>query len=202
MGVTMSKPGENLGTAIFEAARMLAVEHGSAFTTQDVIKRAGVSLQTFYRYYGGKDQLILALIGQWIRDHCDGLVTRTADFEDPVERLECYVRATLQPLDAPETIAGAQFVTNEHWRLHQKFPREIWEATQPFTDLLRDELVLAKQTGQLSPRDPDKAAWLMTKTILGAYHQQAFLPDALGDIADDVWEFCLAAVGGQSNGAR
>jgi TetR/AcrR family transcriptional regulator len=43
---------------IIDAARRLIIAQGSSFTTQDLIKEAGVALQTFYRHFAGKDQLL------------------------------------------------------------------------------------------------------------------------------------------------
>jgi TetR/AcrR family transcriptional regulator len=109
-----------------------------------------------------------------------------------------YVRTTLSPIHIPEELAGARFITAEHWRLHQTFPAEVWAATQPFSDLIRAELVAGSAAGTLSPRHPERDAWLMTKTIIGAYHHCAFQPDdpGMATIDDDVWYFCLAAAGG------
>jgi hypothetical protein len=49
-------------TVIIETASRLITEKGSEFTTQELVKEAGVSLQTFYRYFPSKDQLILAVL--------------------------------------------------------------------------------------------------------------------------------------------
>src|SRR5262245_48954010 len=197
MGAMSPETSDDLGAVIFQAAYGLIAEHGASFTTQDVIKRAGVSLQTFYRYYGGKDQLMIALLGDLIRGHVDNLVRLTAGVDDPVARLELYVRSTLGSLEGPEALAGAQFVTAEHWRLNQRHPQELSAAVRPFTDLIAAELEAGRAAGRLAPRDPARDALLMTLTILGAYHHYAFVPDeGVETLADDVWAFCRAAAGG------
>jgi TetR/AcrR family transcriptional regulator len=184
---------------ILAAGRLLITTNGADFTTQAVIREAGVALQTFYRYFGSKDQLLLTLIGELIREHCVVLETNARSVREPIARLEMYVRTTLSPIHIPDQLAGARFITAEHWRLHQTSPTEVWAATQPFSDLIRDELVAGSAAGTLSPRNPQRDAWLMTKTIIGAYHHCAFQPDdpALATIDDDVWYFCLAAAGGR-----
>jgi TetR/AcrR family transcriptional regulator len=183
---------------ILAAGRLLITTNGADFTTQAVIRQAGVALQTFYRYFGSKDQLLLTLIGELISEHCVLLMSKARNIEDPTERLEIYVRTTLSPIHIPAQLAGARFITAEHWRLHETFPAEVWAATQPFSDLIRAELVAGSIAGTLSPRNPERDAWLMTKTIIGAYHHCAFQPDdpTLATIDDDVWYFCLAAAGG------
>jgi TetR/AcrR family transcriptional regulator len=186
---------------ILAAGRLLIMTKGSGFTTQDVIQEAGVALQTFYRYFGSKDQLLLALIGLLIKEHCDVLAESAVRFDDPVARLEIYVRRTLAPLHNTDGLASARFITSEHWRLHQTCPADVWAATQPVSDLIRLELEAGASAGTLAPRNPERDAWLMTKTIIGAYHHYAFQPDdpAMTTLDDDVWSFCLAAAGGVPN---
>jgi TetR/AcrR family transcriptional regulator len=189
---------------ILTAGRLLIMTKGSGFTTQDVIQEAGVALQTFYRYFGSKDQFLLALIGVLIKEHCDELATSAQAFDDPAARLEIYVRGTLAPLHAADGLASARFITSEHWRLHQTCPVEVWAATQPVSDLIRLELEAGSRAGTLSPRNPERDAWLMTKTIIGAYHHYAFQPDdpAMATLDDDVWFFCVAAAGGVPHSRR
>jgi len=193
-----SGPDAGPRAKILAAGRLLIATNGADFTTQAVIRQAGVALQTFYRYFKSKDQLLLTLIGELIREHCVVLVTKARSLKDPTERLETYVRTTLSPIHIPDQLAGARFITAEHWRLHQTFPAEVWAATQPFSDLIRAELEAGSAAGTLAPRNPERDAWLMTKTIIGAYHHCAFQPDdpAIATIDDDVWYFCLAAAGG------
>jgi TetR/AcrR family transcriptional regulator len=184
---------------ILAAGRLLIITRGADFTTQNVIQEAGVALQTFYRYFSSKDQLFLALIGQLIREHCVALTALAQSHTDPQERLEIFVRGTLAPLRSADQLTSAQFITAEHWRLHQTFPAEIWAATQPVSDLIQTELEAGAADGTFSPRNPERDAWLMTKTVIGAYHHYAFQPDdpAMATLDDDVWYYCLAAVGGQ-----
>ncbi|WP_138985403.1 helix-turn-helix domain-containing protein, partial [Mycobacterium avium] len=45
---------------MLDAALRLIREKGDSFTTQELVKEAGVALQTFYRYFATKDELLLA----------------------------------------------------------------------------------------------------------------------------------------------
>ena len=81
--------------ALLAAAHRLVLERGENFTTQDLIKEADVALQTFYRHFGGKDQILLAVVGDLIAGHCEALAAQGAGIDDPVERLHFYVIETL-----------------------------------------------------------------------------------------------------------
>jgi TetR/AcrR family transcriptional regulator len=183
--------------ALLAAAHRLVLERGENFTTQDLIKEADVALQTFYRHFGGKDQILLAVLGDLIAGHCATLADRAAALDDPVERLHFVITGTLSTLGAPDT-AGARFMTSQHWRLHQEFPDELAAATKPFADLVQDILEAARDAGRLTPRDPERDAWMINKLVMSAFHHYAFVADdpTVATVADDVWRFCLAAVGG------
>ncbi len=184
---------------IIDAARRLIEVKGSAFTLQELAKEAEVALQTFYRYFSGKDQLLLAVIEETISESCREYAARSQHVSDPIARLRFYVTSALNPSSlGGDRIEAARFVTAEHWRLHRLFPEELAQATKPFTDLIRQEVVVAAEAGMLTSRDPDGDAWLITQLVTSVFHHYAFAPedgtrDAMGD---RVWLFCLAALGG------
>jgi AcrR family transcriptional regulator len=183
--------------AILDAARRLVDDKGEAFTTQELIQEAGVALQTFYRHFQGKDQLLLAVIGDLTAQHCADLEERAAELTRPDERLRFYIVETLDTLTVAPGASGARFMTSQHWRLYQSHPEEVVAANQPFADLVRRELEAGHAAGVLAPRDPEADAWLITKLVMAVFHHYAFLPEdeSSQTIVDATLEFCLAAVG-------
>jgi len=183
---------------IVDAARRLIAERGERFTTQELVKEAGVALQTFYRLFGGKDQLLLAVFENLIAESCAEYEQAAAQLPDPVARLHFYVTVAVHSVGGDGLEVGPRFVTAEHWRLHQLFPEEMSEATQPFTDLVVRQLELAAADGSLSSTDPERDAWFVTKLVMAVYHHYAFAepPPDPGAVAEDLWAFCLRALGG------
>jgi AcrR family transcriptional regulator len=183
--------------ALLAAAHRLVRERGDDFTTQDLVREADVALQTFYRHFGGKDQILLAVVGDLIAGHCEQLALTGEQLADPVERLRAYVYGTLATLESPGA-SGARFMTSQHWRLHQAYPEELAAATKPFADLVQRELEAGQAEGVLHPHDPERDAWIINKLVMSVFHHFAFAADdpAAASVADDVWAFCLAAVGG------
>ena len=184
--------------AIVAAARRLIVERGDQFTTQELVKEAGVALQTFYRIFGGKDQLLQAVFEDLIAESCVEYETAAADLPDPIARLHFYVTVTVGGLADASNGIGPRFVTAEHWRLHQVFPEEMAHATQHFTDLVARQLELANEQGLLATNDPQRDAWYVTKLVMAVFHHYAYAesPIDTGAIAEELWEFCLRALGG------
>src|SRR5262249_5386537 len=91
--------------ALLAAAHRLVAERGENFTTQDLIKEADVALQTFYRHFGGKDQILLAVVADLVAAHCEALAARGEPIDDPVERLHLYITETLASMVADPAAA-------------------------------------------------------------------------------------------------
>ncbi len=185
---------------IVDAGRRLIAERGDRFTTQELVKEAGVALQTFYRLFAGKDQLLLAVFEDLIAESCAAYEAAARELSDPVTRLRYYLTEALHTLAEGDAGIAPRFVTAEHWRLHQLFPEEMSLATQPFADLVAAQLELAAAAGTLAPADPRRDAWFITKLVMAVFHHYAFadLPDDVATIRDDLWGFCLTAVGGRA----
>jgi AcrR family transcriptional regulator len=184
--------------SMVDAARRLIAQKGERFTTQELVKEAGVALQTFYRHFEGKDQLLLAVMEDMIAEGAARFEEAAKQVRGPLERLHFYIRAALESLSGDDDVSP-RFTTAEHWRLYQLFPTEMEYATKPVTDLFLREIRDAEAQGLVHPVDAPRAAWLMTKLTMAAFHHYAFAVDDAGaaTIADDVWAFCVAALGGQ-----
>jgi AcrR family transcriptional regulator len=184
--------------AIIAAARRLIAEKGEKFTTQELIKEAHVALQTFYRHFAGKDQLLVAVIGDLIAESTAQYEQAASQLPDPVARLRSYVMVTLRNLDTGGDNLGPRFITMEHWRLHQLFPDDIVEATRPFAEMVLRQILAAQAEGLLDPADPERDAWHVTRLVTTTYHHYAFATtdETPEEIAEHLWAFCLRALGG------
>src|SRR5436853_6939472 len=81
---------------LLDAVRELTNEaEDASFTVAEVAARAGVSLKSFYRSFEGKDDLLLALIEEGSRAGATMLRTAMDPSAAPGERLERYVRASV-----------------------------------------------------------------------------------------------------------
>jgi TetR/AcrR family transcriptional regulator len=186
---------------IVDAAQRLIEAKGSSFTTQELTKEAGVALQTFYRHFEGKDQLLLAVFEEEVTAGTRRLEAAAGELPDPLARLRFLITSALTLLDGRGVDIAPRFMTAEHWRLHQLFPDEMARINQPFADLVERELREAAAEGLLRPvPDPAHAAWFTMKLVMSTYHHYAFATahESIADISERLWTFCLAAyTGGQ-----
>jgi TetR/AcrR family transcriptional regulator len=184
-------------THLVSAARRLIDDRGDQWTTQDLAREAGVALQTFYRSFGSKDLLLLAVIEDLMTQSAAEYERAGRGISDPVKRLRCYVLAVFETM-TPETRAGARFITGQHWRLHQLYPQELALATSPLSDLLADGISAAQAAGLLPAADSVSVARLVTRLVMVEYHYYAFvdLDGSPTEIGERVWDFCLAGLMG------
>ncbi|MGH8978465.1 MAG: TetR/AcrR family transcriptional regulator, partial [Acidimicrobiia bacterium] len=74
-----------------DAAFELIDEKGTTdFTIQEVIDRSKQSLRGFYQYFDGKDELLLALFEETVRDSAEDIRASVDAESDPIERLRAF----------------------------------------------------------------------------------------------------------------
>jgi AcrR family transcriptional regulator len=189
---------------IVEAARRLIAVKGADFTAHELVKEAGIAVQTFYTHFGSKDHVLLAVIEDMVTEVCVDMQERACAITDPVERLRLYVVGVVD-MAQPEGFGspGGRFVATQHWRLQQQFPAELAEATRPVTDLFLEALMEASELGTLTPVNPEYDAWLAAQLITAVFHHYAFAAAdvTVDEIADRVWTFCYSAWGGRQESA-
>ncbi|OBK79175.1 TetR/AcrR family transcriptional regulator [Mycobacterium sp. 1164985.4] len=185
---------------MLDAARRLIATKGDEFTTQELVAEAGVALQTFYRYFGSKDELLLAVIGDAMTEACERWTAAAEELSDPLARLRFYLTATLERLNGDSRNAAmARFVVSTRWRLHRQFSDELAEAEKPFVDLLRRAVSDAVVAGQLNPPDPEWDSWFLGELVRSVYHYYAFVEHEGAELEiakQRLWQFSLAALGG------
>ena len=160
------------------------------------MKQAGVALQTFYRYFASKDELLLAVIGDAMADACKHWAAEAADLPDPLARLRFYLASVLAGSGDPSrNEATARFIVSTRWQLHRLFPKELAAAEQPFVDLLCVEIAAARDAGLVRSTDPAADAWLIAELARSVYHYCAYAPARPG-LDEQLWGFCLRALGG------
>lgn len=188
---------------MLDAARALIYAKGDDFTTQELAAEAGVALQTFYRYFASKDELLLAVIGDAMVDACHRWGEAARELPDPLARLRYYITVTLERLGGDgRNAAMAKFVVATRWRLHRQFPKELEEAERPFVELLKREVQAATDAGLLNPPDVQWDTWLLVELMRSVYHYYAFAEHddtELEVVKEQLWRFCLSALGGSAD---
>jgi AcrR family transcriptional regulator len=179
-----------------DAARQLATETGDAsFTVQQVVQRSGQSLKGFYRYFAGKDGLLLALIEEDTRIGAQVLGEWVDHHDEPVERLRAFVSGLLGFLALGEASYVAMLL-REQRRLEQLDPAAMAMALAPFTDLLTALLTEAGAAGRVRVGDWSRDASTIFNLVLLQLHHLG--PGADRETAEAaatyLWSFCWSGL--------
>jgi AcrR family transcriptional regulator len=174
------------------------------FTVQEVVERSGQSLRTFYQYFAGKHELLLALFEESIRSASVHLREVVGDAEEPLDRLyrfthEYFRMCRLTPKGrpasgpAPAMVEFAQQLLTSH-------PKEAAQAFAPLVVQLEELLTEAAAAGDLRPGlDLRRIAGVvlqatMFNSFAAAISGSSVRPD--GDVESEaLWELLLGGIG-------
>ena len=125
---------------------------GKDFTVQEVVDRSGQSLRSFYQYFGGKHELLLALFEESVRSTTDYLRDRITRENDPLERLHCFVVEYYQLCrpthEGTSTMTGrAPFMAEFAQQLLTEHPKEAARVFAPLVTLFEEVLEGAESVG-------------------------------------------------------
>ena len=155
----------------------------------DIVAEAGSSNKAFYRYFAGKDDLILAVMERGVAIVVSYLQHQMAKESRPQDKVARWIEGTLAQVADPALIsksraAAGQMSANANWRADdQEMMRPLWE-------------LLIEPVTALGSNDVDRdvaAVFCCTAATLRRYVGSADRPGP-DDIAHVV-RFCLNGLG-------
>ena len=177
---------------------LASAESGKEFTVQEVVDRSGQSLRSFYQYFAGKHELLLALFDEAIRSTAERLEEQVYKEDAPLDRLnrfvvEYYRMCLPAPKGRPSknnpTPVMAEF-SHELLTAHQG---EASRAFVPLVTLLEKVLADAVGAGVVRPGvEHREDAGVILSTIM---FNAAYAPTITGTrrdgtrAAERMWEF-------------
>lgn len=177
-----------------QSARELAAETGSSgFTVQQVVARSGQSLKSFYRYFDGKDALLLALIEEDCSVGGLLLARMLRAHAAPLDRVQAWVLGVFE-LMASGQEGYVSVLVREHRRLAEARPDETAQALQPLVQPLVDDLRLAMTDGGVRAGDPLRDASTVLNIVLLRIHELLVSRSSehrVSETAEYVWDFCF-----------
>jgi AcrR family transcriptional regulator len=168
---------------------------------QDLLERSKQSLRGFYEYFGSKDELVLALFEETVREASEDIAAEVALVEDPLARLHAFV-VTLHewcdPGEAPRK-RGAHTrrpISEFSMHLAANPADRVRAALAPQTRLLRSLVDAAADAGVIDVADPRSATALVQQTVMYSWFGNRLVEKADRRVdAETTWEFCRRALG-------
>jgi AcrR family transcriptional regulator len=185
------------------ALELMSSSDTKDFTVQQVVERSGQSLRSFYQYFAGKYELLLALFEESIRGTAAHLEAAIEGIDDPLDRLrtflgEYFLICTPLPKGksakkgSPNPAAIAEFAQ----QLLTEHPREAAEAFNPLVSLLEGMLTDAAAAGVLRADINHRriAGILLQEIMFNAFASTISGTSVREAGADDLWDLVLHGI--------
>ena len=189
------------------ALELMADDPDKEFTVQEVVERSGQSLRSFYQYFAGKYELLLALFEESVRSTAEVLRAAVDEEEGPEARLHRFVieyyelcrptpkgKAAKRPSKQAPAPAMAEFAQ----QLLTGHPKEASRAYVPLVSLFEELLDDAAEAGLLREGLRHRR---IAGVVLQAISFTAFSLTISGtpvtddtDAADDAWALIFTGI--------
>ena len=194
------------------AFELMNSSSGREFTVQEVVERSGQSLRSFYQYFEGKYELLVALFEDSVRSSAERLREAVDQETEPLERLRAFTveyYVMCQPATKGKAGDGKASDTKDRkpastlaefaQRLLTDHPAEAARAFVPLTTLLNELLDAAAAAGVIRAGLSHQR---ITGVILQAIMFNAFGTTISGlpatgevtDAADELWGLLLQGI--------
>ena len=191
------------------ALELMEVNDGKEFTVQEVVERSGQSLRSFYQYFGGKHELLLALFEESVRATADHLRVEVAKQETPLDQLHAFVvgyyaicrpaskskgaKRAPTPSPTPVLVEFAQQLLTAH-------PADAALAYVPLVSLFGELLDAAVESGDVRS---DVRRQSTTGIVLEMISFNAFSAAIAGETgkrdrdeaAEEIWQLLFGGIG-------
>ena len=180
---------EEVERILAAAVRVMERVAPEAPRVSDIVAEAGSSNKAFYRYFAGKDELILAVMERGVAIVVSYLQHQMDKEFSPQDKIARWIEGTLAQVAEPDLIsksraAAGQMSANTNWRTVDQ------EMMWPLRDLLTDPVAAL---GSSDVERDVEAVFCCTAATMRRYLGSAERP-APDDIAHVV-QFCLNGLG-------
>jgi AcrR family transcriptional regulator len=173
------------------------------FTIQEVVDRSKQSLRGFYQYFGGKDELLLALFEEAVREAAEDIRAVVEAEAEPIERLRAFtirLHEWCEPAAAPRK-RGAHNrrpISKFSLQLAIDHPDRVRAAMAPIWSMLIELLDAAVAAGAIAVADTGRTALLIEQTVMFSWFGTHLVLNnpRMHVTAEETWEFCLHGLRG------
>lgn len=160
------------------------------FTVQEVVDQSGQSLRSFYQYFDGKHELLLALFEEEMREAAGRIHAATAT-GDPLDRLEQAVVILYETCTPGRTSVQPLFFEFAQ-RLLVSHPDEVASAYAPLFEYFVSIVEEAAEQAMLRPGSPRRQAAIVLQASTTTAGRTGGQRQPI--TAAEMWEFCLHAI--------
>lgn len=194
---------ERRAQRFLDAAFELIDEKGTTeFTIQEVIDRSKQSLRGFYRYFDGKDELLLALFEETVRESVEDIEAVVEAASEPIDRLRAFtirLHEWCEPIETPRKRGkhNRRPISEFSAQLAVNHPERVQAAVEPISRTLLGLLDEAVQAKVIQVADTRRTAALVLRTVMYSWFGNRLVQNPrVRPSAEETWEFCLHGLRG------
>jgi AcrR family transcriptional regulator len=175
----------------------LSQPHAGPIPVAAILQRAGVSSRAFYRHFGSKDELFLAML----RAETDALTERldrisTDDTMDPADQLRAWIIGMFGLIHDDETRMHFTVIDSDEVRAAQGYRETREKAHADRERSLAQILRRGRADGSFPLADPEKDAFAINAVISRVLITQSYDDhDGVRAAQEQLLDFALRALG-------
>ncbi len=163
-------------TRLLRAGSQLMRETGTVDPrVSDIVRRAGLSNQAFYRHFRAKDELLLAILEEGTRELRGYLEHRMARGTSPLEQIRQWIQGVLAQALVPEAAEATRPFAINRARLVERLPEGGVASADALKAPLRAALARAAAEGELPGAEPEADAEALYQLAMGWMQDQLVL---------------------------
>jgi AcrR family transcriptional regulator len=190
------------------ATELFNAGSGKDFTVQEVVDRSGQSLRSFYQYFGGKHELLLALFEESVRSTTEYLGVQIGRDDDPLGRLHTFVveyYRLCRPTrgEEPGAVNRAPFMAEFAQQLLTEYPKEAARVFSPLVALFEQVLDEATAAGAVRAARGPIVGVVLEAIMFNSFSQTIGGMSARTQrdgTAEDLWDLIINGIGSGSAG--
>jgi len=184
-----------------DAAFELIDEKGTTeFTIQEVIDRSKQSLRGFYQYFDGKDELILALFEETVRESLEDYQEVLEAEATPLERLRAFVIRLHEWCDPSERKRGTHNrvpISEFTVALAVDHADRVTATLAPISIITLELVEDAAKAGAIRVDDTRRAATMIQQVVMFSWFWNRLIRNPRLKVdSEHIWEFCLHGLRG------
>jgi len=133
----------------------------------EIVREAGLSKQVFYRHFRSKDEFLLAVLDEGVRELVSYLQHRMEEAESATERIRRWVEGVLAQGLNPEAAEATRPFVIPQARLAERFPEEVADSVRQLLALLVEGVAEGVATGEFVGGDPERDARAVYDLAMG-----------------------------------
>jgi AcrR family transcriptional regulator len=179
------------------AFELIDVKGTTEFTIQEVVDRSKQSLRGFYQYFDGKDDLLLALFEETIRESEADIRSFVAAETDPIARLRAFtlrLHEWCEPAGTPRKRGShnRRPISEFSLQLVMNHPERVRASMTSITRILVDLLDEAVRADAIHVADTRRTAVLLQQTVMFSWIGNRVIQNPrLRVSAEETWDFCF-----------